>query len=86
MPVAGGALDREVSQLLKLFKEECTMLVLSRKWNQEIVIAGNIRVKILEITGNRVRLGVEAPPRVSVLREEVATRNGSQSIADAFRK
>lgn len=56
------------------------MLVLSRRWNEEIVIAGNIRVKILEITGNRVRLGVEAPAQMSVLREEVQTRNGGQSV------
>lgn len=47
------------------------MLVLSRKWNEEIIIAGNIRVKILEISGNRVRLGVSAPDEVPVLREEI---------------
>ncbi|MDB5391927.1 MAG: Translational regulator CsrA [Planctomycetaceae bacterium] len=58
------------------------MLVLSRKCDQEIVIAGNIRVKILEISGNRVRLGVEAPAFVSVLREELLT---SQSALQQHR-
>ncbi len=47
------------------------MLVLSRKLNEEIVIAGNIHVKILEINGNRVRLGIEAPAQVPVLRQEL---------------
>lgn len=47
------------------------MLVLSRKPNEEIVIAGNIRVKILEIKGNRVRLGISAPEDVAVHRQEV---------------
>lgn len=47
------------------------MLVLSRKLNEEIVISGNIRVKILEISGQRIRLGVEAPGQVPVLRGEL---------------
>ncbi len=50
------------------------MLVLSRKSNEEIVIGGNIRVKILEISGNRVRLGITAPNHVPVLREEIFAR------------
>lgn len=39
------------------------MLVLSRKLNEEILIDGGIRVKVLEINGNRIRLGIVAPPR-----------------------
>jgi len=50
------------------------MLVLSRKSNEEIIIGGNIRVKILEINGNRVRLGISAPNHVPVLREEIFAR------------
>ncbi|MDB5336807.1 MAG: carbon storage regulator [Planctomycetaceae bacterium] len=50
------------------------MLVLSRKSNEEIVIGSNIRVKILEINGNRVRLGISAPNHVPVLREEIFAR------------
>lgn len=50
------------------------MLVLSRKYNEEIVIGSNIRVKILEINGNRVRLGISAPNHVPVLREEIFAR------------
>lgn len=56
------------------------MLVLSRKWNEEIIIAGNIRIKVLEITGNRVRLGVSAPDDVPVLREEICTQRAGYGI------
>lgn len=47
------------------------MLVLSRKISESIIIAGNIRVMIVEIRGDRVRIGVEAPKETPVHREEV---------------
>lgn len=50
------------------------MLVLSRKLNQEIRIAENIVVRVLEIKGNQVRLGILAPAEVPVLREELLTK------------
>ena len=48
------------------------MLVLSRKQNETIVIDENIQVVVLEIQGNRVRLGPEAPKDASILRREIA--------------
>ncbi len=48
------------------------MLVLTRKLQQEIVIGDNIRVTVLEINGNRIRLGLAAPPDVSIHRAELA--------------
>jgi carbon storage regulator len=48
------------------------MLVLTRKQNERIVIAGEIVVQVLDVTGGRVRLGIEAPADVPVWREEVA--------------
>ncbi len=47
------------------------MLVLSRKQGQEIVIAGSIRVVVLDVCGSRVKLGFIAPPQMTVLRSEV---------------
>lgn len=47
------------------------MLVLSRKKNESIVINGNIEIVIVEIRGDKVRLGVEAPKEVPVHRREV---------------
>jgi carbon storage regulator len=47
------------------------MLVLSRKKNESIIIAGNIVVTVVEVAGNKVRIGVTAPKDVPVHREEV---------------
>jgi len=54
------------------------MLILSRKCNEQIVIGDNIVVTVVAIRGGNVRLGIEAPPNVSVHREEVhrAIREG----------
>lgn len=58
------------------------MLVLSRKTDQEIVIADNIRVKVLEVRGNKVRLGIVAPEQVSIHRAEVQARRQEFVQAD----
>lgn len=47
------------------------MLVLTRKCSESIVIEGNIVVTVLEVRGNRVRLGLDAPREVSINRQEV---------------
>lgn len=47
------------------------MLVLSRKIGQEIVLGGEIRVRVLEVRGNRVRLGFDAPDSVGIQRAEL---------------
>jgi carbon storage regulator len=50
------------------------MLVLSRRLGEEIVIDGHIRVTVVEVRGNQVRLGITAPPSVGVDRAEVHER------------
>ena len=47
------------------------MLVLSRKKNESIIIDNNIVVTVVEIRGDKVRLGIEAPKDVPVHRQEV---------------
>lgn len=47
------------------------MLVLSRKKNESIIINDNITVTVVEIRGDKVRLGIDAPKDVSVHRREV---------------
>lgn len=61
------------------------MLVLSRKLGEEVVIAGNIRVKVVGIQGNRVKLGIVAPQDVTVHREEIhrARMEFAEPVADA---
>jgi len=47
------------------------MLVLSRRIGEEIVIDNVIRVKVVAIQGNRIKLGIIAPEEVTVHREEI---------------
>jgi len=47
------------------------LLVLSRKKNESIVINNDITIVVVEIRGDKVRLGVEAPKEISVHRREV---------------
>ena len=47
------------------------MLVLSRKPRESVLIDGDIRVTIVRISGNRVQLGIEAPPGVTIKRSEL---------------
>ena len=47
------------------------MLILSRKQEQSIVIGENIKVQILGVSGNTVRIGIEAPSEVKIMREEL---------------
>jgi carbon storage regulator len=50
------------------------MLVLSRKNDERIVIDGRITVTVLEVRGQQVRLGIEAPKEISVMREEILAK------------
>ena len=72
------------------------MLILTRKAEQGIVIDGKVVVRLLAIDGERVKIGIEAPRSVSVLREEllveVADENqaaarfhGHQGLSQVFR-
>ena len=47
------------------------MLVLSRKAKQEIVIGSDIVVTVISVKGNRVKIGIEAPNDVRVVRQEL---------------
>ena len=58
------------------------MLVLTRKTNEKIVFpAIQASVQIVGIQGGRVRLGIEAPENVVILREEVAQRDPAQAAS-----
>lgn len=50
------------------------MLILTRRSQQSIKIGENVTVTVLEVKGNQVRLGIDAPPKVIVDREEIAIK------------
>lgn len=59
------------------------MLILSRKPGQSLVIGDNITVKILEVSGDNIKIGIEAPREVPVHRQEVfeAIKKENQAAA-----
>lgn len=58
------------------------MLVLSRKLGEKIHIGNDVIVEVMEVRGNRVKLGVTAPPEVKVLREELVHRPNKEDHAE----
>ncbi len=59
------------------------MLILSRKTNEKIKIGSEITISIIEIRGDQVKIGVEAPKDVKVFRQEVfnAIQNENREAA-----
>ena len=51
--------------------EGSIMLVLSRKVGESILISESIRVTVVQASNGRIRMGIDAPPDVKVLREEL---------------
>ena len=47
------------------------MLVLSRQRDESIIVGDNVQITIVDIRGDKVRLGIEAPAHISVHRKEV---------------
>jgi carbon storage regulator len=59
------------------------MLVLSRKESQRIRLGDSIVITIVKISGDKVRVGIEAPQNVLVLRDELEPRDATASPASA---
>ena len=59
------------------------MLVLSRKSRESIIINGNITVSVLRIDNDNVRIGIEAPMEIPVMREEIYTEISKNNQAAA---
>ena len=54
------------------------MLVLSRKQNEKIVIDERITLVVVEVRGDKVRLGIAAPREISILRDDARRREPAQ--------
>jgi flagellar assembly factor FliW len=59
------------------------MLILTRKIGESILVGDNIRLVVLEIRGRQIRLGIEAPADIVVLREEIAQRLADENLRAA---
>ncbi|HHX59495.1 MAG TPA: carbon storage regulator CsrA [Epulopiscium sp.] len=68
------------------------MLALTRKKGESIIIGDNIEIKILEIVGDKVRLGIEAPRDIAIHRQEIyvqiqeENKEASQNTMETIRK
>jgi carbon storage regulator len=56
------------------------MLVLSRKHCERILIGHSIVLTVVRIEGGQVRLGIEAPPEVRIVREELGSKPGDKGV------
>ena len=63
------------------------MLVLSRKKGETIIIDNKIEVKILDVTGDKVQIGIAAPKEITVVRSELreTIEENKNSVASASR-
>ena len=65
------------------------MLVLSRKPNESIIIDGNVTVSVLRVDNDNVRIGIEAPLEIPVMRKEIYEQiktNNEQAAGSAKKK
>ena len=61
------------------------MLILSRRAGESVTIGNDIKVRVVSVSGNQVRLGIEAPREIRVLREEIlrAIEDENRAAANA---
>lgn len=55
-------------------EKEIVMLILTRRISESIIIGDDVKITVLGVKGNQVRLGIDAPKDVSVHREEIYDR------------
>lgn len=62
------------------------MLVLSRKVGEKILIGDNISVTVVRVAQGTVRIGIEAPDDLSIVREEILVKKDQRQTGPADRK
>jgi carbon storage regulator len=76
VPVEAGSQDTNASNGV------CTMLVLSRKESETLLIGDDVVITIVRIDRDNVRIGIEAPPTVKVWRSEIAPKDKKEAASD----
>lgn len=59
------------------------MLVLRRKVGESIILSGVISISVLAVEGERVKIGINAPPDVTIVREELLRALTNENAQDA---
>jgi carbon storage regulator len=67
-------LPASCTELIQLTGKERTMLILTRRVGETVMIGNDVTVTVLGVKGNQVRVGVNAPKEVAVHREEIYER------------
>lgn len=57
------------------------MLILSRKKDESIIIDGNIEIKIVDIEDGKVKIGIDAPRNIDIMRKELYKRIQEENLA-----
>ncbi|OGT63536.1 MAG: carbon storage regulator [Gammaproteobacteria bacterium RIFCSPHIGHO2_12_FULL_45_9] len=60
------------------------MLILTRRISESVIVGDNVKVTVLGVKGNQVRLGIDAPKDVSVHREEIYERIQKEKHNDFY--
>ncbi|MGI6413495.1 MAG: carbon storage regulator CsrA [Syntrophomonadaceae bacterium] len=59
------------------------MLILTRKINEAIIIGKNIKITVISVDGNQVKLGITAPNNLSIFREEIIDAIKQENLSAA---
>jgi carbon storage regulator CsrA len=68
--------------VIRIFRR-LNMLILTRRVSESVIIGDNVKITVLGVKGNQVRLGIDAPKTVSVHREEIYQRIKDESGDDS---
>jgi carbon storage regulator len=63
-------------------EQEIMMLILTRRIGEAVIIGDDVKLTVLGVRGNQVRLGIDAPKSVSVHREEIYDRIAKENSGD----